>query len=641
MTKDDQHRLIFEAWKGWTDPAKLICENPLNIIGGQSVADVATDLHNRSKEKEKKKKSPRPGWNVQDPNIDPGGATGFMDDEVGTKKDAAAGWAQLLAPVAAGGVASSAFDYAADLFKYAWAPYVAGVLTGGSGAPGATAAAGGLRGTLAAAWARISGAVGGAFTTAKAWASGMGSWLARGVSVAGTWLAGGATAAAAALGLPVWAVAAIVAATGVGVAWLYKIWNSKTDEEAAKHLSNPPQAVKDAAKKEARRRDRSDQTGNNFASKDNADSLMRMLHAETSWRRSDLEHAAIIQVAINRMSKRGTSNASDVVAPRTSGWNDAGRTYPINYANAHKYYHLPRAKRARTIVDRALNGSSLVGNLDGAIHFLHPGSSLMRRCDQDGLKSGKFICHDAAPGTSLGLKRLPKWAVHVSKGGTSKTVPKFYGTALVSGGGVLRNHSTRRVQVIKTNRNKSSKPNIVGIGDSITVGYGGLSWVDYLGGRKFAHGGWSSTKIRTQIFDKHILPRRGPPRILPDYLVILAGINNHNSPTRVIDDLNYMAIKAQERGIKVKILTLLPSAGYWDRKNRKGGDEVHLGKIKVINDWILSQTWKRIQGSGAVDTSSLGDETGKLMASTDGLHPNRKGQSALAQLIHQQMKIKS
>lgn len=361
------------------------------------------------------------------------------------------------------------------------------------------------------------------------------------------------------------------------------------------------------------------------------DALMRMLKAETSWTRSTPEMSAIIQVAINRKAAKGRKDFLSVVAPRTSGWNNASKPYARNFNNAHNYYGTPRAKKARQLIVDILKNGSSTGDLGGAQNWLHPHG--MPKTDRPSKEiwtvtrpSGKkstYISHDF--GGRLGKRQLPLWAVHVSDGGSSKSMPTFVGSMLFSKGGGRSSKPSTTAVIIKSNKGDAS--NVIGIGDSITAGRN--SWIDQIGGKKLAHENWSSTKIRNDIFDKHIITKAGKVVNKPKTLVIFAGVNNQGDPTRVIKDLNYMARKAQEKGIDVKLVKLLPSASWWEDGQRAPA----LKNIEKINNWISNGQWKITDGSGAVETASMSDIKGVLRNSKDGLHPNRKGQQELASLI--------
>jgi hypothetical protein len=171
------------------------------------------------------------------------------------------------------------------------------------------------------------------------------------------------------------------------------------------------------------------------------EALMRMLYAETSWRKSRLEMAAIVQVAMNRLKRQGKKSMIDVVSPQRSGWNDASTVYTRGFINAAERFNTPAAARAREIIQNVMRGNSPVGDLNGAQNFIHPGNRGFKFCSEKHLtKLGKkFMCYDLAAlpgGRKFGKKRkrIPIWSVHISQGGTSKSIPKIIGTVLISNG---------------------------------------------------------------------------------------------------------------------------------------------------------------------------------------------------------------
>ena len=380
-----------------------------------------------------------------------------------------------------------------------------------------------------------------------------------------------------------------------------------------------------------------------------------MLFVETAWSRSEVEHEAIIQVALNRASKYGKS-IYDVVKPHTGGWNNSNG-YAARWAKGLKHIEneSPRWLSTKATIIKCFSGHSSI-DIGDALNFLHPNGMSVGNCEKSmhgqNCPGSKRQCVDydkVFPELNAGVRCIPKWAIHTSDGGRSKTKPKLYGKALVSNGtvgGVSSVSGTGRVsnkgggslalnRGIKSNNGNS---NLVGIGDSITVGYGNGSWIDFLGGKKYARGGWSSTAIKNLIFYKYLFDK-GTGKIIaseaPDRLIILAGVNNHLKPQKVIDDLSEMAKVAQNAGVKVNILTLLPTGGYWDKHSKRypGGDALSQKRISMINKWIRSETWASIRGSGHVDTSAMGDSTGKLMNSGDGIHPNGRGQKQLSLIV--------
>jgi len=378
-----------------------------------------------------------------------------------------------------------------------------------------------------------------------------------------------------------------------------------------------------------------------------------MLYVETDWARSDVEHEAIIQVALNRAKKYGKS-VYDVVKPHTGGWNNSNG-YAARWQkgqNAIDSDSHPRWPRAKATIIRCLSGNSSI-DIGDCLNFLHPNGMHRGNCEKSmhgqNCPGSKRQCVDynkVFPELNAGVRCIPKWAIHTSDGGTSKTKPKLYGKALVSNGTVGGTNSVvpgsriasltgGSVALAAGVRSNNGNESVIAIGDSITVGYGYGSWADYIGAKKYARGGWSSTAIKNKIFYKYIFNNQGN---LPKKLIILAGVNNHLSPQKVIDDLGEMARVAQEKSVIVKILTLLPTAGYWNKSKRyPGGDKLSLKRIGIINNWISGESWVSIPGSSHIDTSAMGDSSGKLLNSGDGIHPNSRGQKQLSLIVRRSL----
>ena len=99
-----------------------------------------------------------------------------------------------------------------------------------------------------------------------------------------------------------------------------------------------------------------------------------------------------------------------------------------------------------------------------------------------------------------------------------------------------------------------------------------------------------------------------------------------------------MAEVAQKNSVIVKILTLTPTAGYWNKSKRyPEGDKLSLKRIKMINEWIRKESWATMPGSGHIDTSAMGDSTGRLLNTPDGIHPNSRGQKQLSLIVRRSL----
>ena len=380
-----------------------------------------------------------------------------------------------------------------------------------------------------------------------------------------------------------------------------------------------------------------------------------MLFVETAWSHSEVEHEAIIQVALNRAAKYGKS-IYDVVKPHTGGWNNSSgyaRRWGLGIKAIDSDSN-PRWPQTKATIIKCFSGQSSI-DIGDCINFLHPNGMSRGKCEKSlhgqNCPGSKRMCIDydkVMPELNAGVRCIPKWAIHTSDGGVSKTRPRLYGKALVCNGtvggtssisntGRVSNRGGGSVALVRGIKSNNGNGRLVGIGDSITVGYGNTSWIDFLGGKKFARGGWSSTAIKNIIFYKYLFNKSG--KIIaeqkPERLIILAGVNNHLQPQRAIDDLQEMARVAQAAGVKVNIMTLLPTAGYWNKKRKRypEGDALSLKRIRIINKWIRSETWATTRGSGYIDTSAMGDSSGRLLNTPDGIHPNSRGQKQLSIIV--------
>lgn len=187
---------------------------------------------------------------------------------------------------------------------------------------------------------------------------------------------------------------------------------------------------------------------------------------------------------------------------------------------------------------------------------------------------------------------------------------------------------------------------IAAVGDSITkgVGAGGRSYIDILGGQKFAIGGKASFnlwgKFRQAINSK------------PEYLIIFMGINNPFSgracgsdwKNGLIGDLRGMYNEARQNGIKVVGVSLLPAVKIWRshynkcrknpskygccKNNERRNPNTLYDKILEVNNFILSSA------DIPIDTSDMYDHNGLLRPyNADGIHLNRNGHQHLANKI--------
>ncbi len=406
-----------------------------------------------------------------------------------------------------------------------------------------------------------------------------------------------------------------------------------------------------------------------FTEKDVID-MGQMLYAETDWARNETEHEAIIQVALNRTAQTGKT-IFDVVKPTTGGWNNG----PIYRSRYHKALlemepgKNARWEKAKKTIIRSLSGMA-GANVGDANHFLHPNGMVpLRGCTaahhrQSCPENEERLCYDfdrRFPGINAGARCVPIWAVHKSEAPAGKqpgsrrtwvenasaTWPRLFGKALVSGGsggsGAVATGGSSKAKTVNLQDGivtNNSKSNIVAIGDSITASRG--SWADRLGIKKMARGGWSSTRIKNKIFFKFLFDEKTGEPILRDLqrVIILAGINNIENPLGIIEDLKEMAEVAQNAKIPVSIVQLLPSAGYSFRAHEKNldvGKRTILRNIKSVNDWIGKGAWAKLPNSGPVMTHMMGDSSGRMVSSNDGIHPTNQGQIHLNKLVRRQI----
>ena len=185
---------------------------------------------------------------------------------------------------------------------------------------------------------------------------------------------------------------------------------------------------------------------------------------------------------------------------------------------------------------------------------------------------------------------------------------------------------------------------IVAVGDSITVGVGAgnTSYIDILGGQKFAIGGKASFSLMGMA--------KKAAASNPDYVVIFVGINNPMSArgcrggweSGLMSDLGSMYSYARDAGAKVIGVTIMPAMKLWRRhynkcrknpsaygccKNSKARDPNYLyDKTSIVNDYIRSNADIVVDAA-----SALTNENGILAAyDSDGIHPNSQAHQWLA-----------
>ena len=188
---------------------------------------------------------------------------------------------------------------------------------------------------------------------------------------------------------------------------------------------------------------------------------------------------------------------------------------------------------------------------------------------------------------------------------------------------------------------------IVAVGDSITVGVGagGKSYIDILGGQKFAIGGKASFSLMG-------MAKRAAASN-PDYVVVFVGINNPMSArgcrggweNGLMSDLGSMYSSARAAGAQVIGVTIMPSMKIWRShynkcrknpsaygccKNSKAREPNYLyKKISIVNEYIRNNADIVIDAA-----ASLTNQNGILPSyDADGIHPNSQAHQWIANEI--------
>jgi len=158
------------------------------------------------------------------------------------------------------------------------------------------------------------------------------------------------------------------------------------------------------------------------------------------------------------------------------------------------------------------------------------------------------------------------------------------------------------------------------VGDSLTEGYSKYFDDSCPGVEVCAESGKSTTWMVENCFtDEKLADKK--------YVVIMGGVNNINTPDKVKSDLALMYSKANQKGIKVLALTIMPWKGYG------GWTEEEQQYTENVNAWI-----KQANISGAVlDTYGLfnngSDELNENYATDGKLHLNDQGNTVLASQV--------
>ena len=129
------------------------------------------------------------------------------------------------------------------------------------------------------------------------------------------------------------------------------------------------------------------------------------------------------------------------------------------------------------------------------------------------------------------------------------------------------------------------------------------------------------------------LPLAGEGRLVgADYVIVLGGVNDlasGRSLEHIKQHLSKIYSTAHQYGAEVIAVTLTPWGGHYKGKKLNW-------ETQELNKWIIYQAPVEY----VVDSQGLGDETGYLQSqygAGDGLHLSPAGQTALGQMIYNQV----
>lgn len=199
----------------------------------------------------------------------------------------------------------------------------------------------------------------------------------------------------------------------------------------------------------------------------------------------------------------------------------------------------------------------------------------------------------------------------------------------------------------------------VAVGDSNTTGIctGNKSYIDILGGHKFAEGKRASFRLH-----KHLGEAL---KINPDYVIVFVGINNpmsthgcrKNWKDELKSDLSRMYIKIRKhKAISIGI-TLLPAMKVWKRhyrlcppqlKSRPKGTHCCMTKErrkrrnpnKIYTNILEINKFIKGNADIVIDNSDMWDIDGLYLryGLLDGIHLNKAGQQYIADKILRSVK---
>jgi lysophospholipase L1-like esterase len=114
-------------------------------------------------------------------------------------------------------------------------------------------------------------------------------------------------------------------------------------------------------------------------------------------------------------------------------------------------------------------------------------------------------------------------------------------------------------------------------------------------------------------------------------VVILGGVNNIDGDAGVRSDLGAMYSQAQQAGLRVVAVTVLPYKGYSTWTAARGA------KVRAVNDWIRQQGVSVADGFQAMGDPSDPDSL-RPGESRDRLHPNDAGYQRLGPVVAQALR---
>jgi len=127
--------------------------------------------------------------------------------------------------------------------------------------------------------------------------------------------------------------------------------------------------------------------------------VTRLLLAETSFRRPEMEQVGVVQVAVNRAREDGHTLSEVAVPPGRPNWNKSQK-FRDRWEESINY---PQFPEARDFVEKVLDGG-YTNPIGDRVQFLHPRG--MPRCNGESCPRGR-VCVD----TVAGARCLPEWSV--------------------------------------------------------------------------------------------------------------------------------------------------------------------------------------------------------------------------------------